>query len=187
MKDTSKELSYRDKKIIVGFLCITIIAIIISGEIRIHNKRKQQQTIDESIEESLKAERNKNIVYPTLRGPYADAHEVLDSYLKNRKEKELEETYSVDEINDSSEIAKDIETSSTNITPRVSGESISTDTSRRVKVDLYPSIGTYSSSSESKYKYRSSSREDYLEDLAQEYMEAEGLDYDSAYEAAEDD
>ena len=29
-------------------------------------------------------------------------------------------------------------------------------------------------------------RQDYMENLAEEYMEAEGLDYDSAYEAAEE-
>jgi hypothetical protein len=30
-------------------------------------------------------------------------------------------------------------------------------------------------------------RDDYMENLAEEYMDAEGLDYDSAYEAAEED
>ena len=30
-------------------------------------------------------------------------------------------------------------------------------------------------------------RQDYMENLAEEYMDAEGLDYDSAYEAAEED
>jgi type IV secretory pathway VirB10-like protein len=44
---------------------------------------------------------------------------------------------------------------------------------------VYP--GTRKSSSKTK------KRQDYMENLAEEYMEAEGLDYDSAYEAAEED
>ena len=44
---------------------------------------------------------------------------------------------------------------------------------------VYP--GTKKSSSKS---HRS---DDYMENLAEEYMDAEGLDYDSAYEAAEED
>ena len=44
---------------------------------------------------------------------------------------------------------------------------------------VYP--GTKKSSSKTK------KRQDYMENLAEEYMEAEGLDYDSAYEAAEED
>ena len=43
---------------------------------------------------------------------------------------------------------------------------------------VYP--GTRKSSSKTK------KRQDYMENLAEEYMEAEGLDYDSAYEAAEE-
>jgi len=44
---------------------------------------------------------------------------------------------------------------------------------------VYP--GTRKSSSKTKR------RQDYIENLAEEYMDAEGLDYDSAYEAAEED
>ncbi|SEA17569.1 hypothetical protein SAMN05216349_10626 [Oribacterium sp. KHPX15] len=44
---------------------------------------------------------------------------------------------------------------------------------------VYP--GTRKSSSKTKR------RQDYMENLAEEYMDAEGLDYDSAYEAAEED
>ena len=44
---------------------------------------------------------------------------------------------------------------------------------------VYP--GTKKSSS------KTHRRDDYMENLAEEYMEAEGLDYDSAYEAAEED
>ena len=44
---------------------------------------------------------------------------------------------------------------------------------------VYP--GTRKSSSKTK------KRQDYMENLAEEYMDAEGLDYDSAYEAAEED
>ena len=44
---------------------------------------------------------------------------------------------------------------------------------------VYP--GTKKSSS------KSHRRDDYMENLAEEYMDAEGLDYDSAYEAAEED
>ena len=47
----------------------------------------------------------------------------------------------------------------------------------------YSSSSTRGKTSDSK-RY---SREDDLEDRAWEYMEAEGLDYDSAYEAAEED
>ena len=44
---------------------------------------------------------------------------------------------------------------------------------------VYP--GTRKSSSKTK------KRQDYMENLSEEYMDAEGLDYDSAYEAAEED
>ena len=44
---------------------------------------------------------------------------------------------------------------------------------------VYP--GTKKSSS------KSHRRDDYMENLVEEYMDAEGLDYDSAYEAAEED
>ena len=44
---------------------------------------------------------------------------------------------------------------------------------------VYP--GTKKSSS------KTHRRDDYMENLAEEYMDAEGLDYDSAYEAAEED
>ena len=44
---------------------------------------------------------------------------------------------------------------------------------------VYP--GTKKSSS------KTQRRQDYMENLAEEYMDAEGLDYDSAYEAAEED
>ena len=47
----------------------------------------------------------------------------------------------------------------------------------------YSSSGTKKKTGDSKRN----SREDDIEDLAEEYMEAEGLDYDSAYEAAEED
>ena len=44
---------------------------------------------------------------------------------------------------------------------------------------VYP--GTKKSSS------KTHRRDDYMENLAEEYMDAEGMDYDSAYEAAEED
>ena len=44
---------------------------------------------------------------------------------------------------------------------------------------VYPGIKNSSS--------KTHRRDDYMENLAEEYMDAEGLDYDSAYEAAEED
>ncbi|SEA29118.1 hypothetical protein SAMN05216349_108120 [Oribacterium sp. KHPX15] len=112
-----------------------------------------------------------------------------------RKERELIESTSVDISLKETESAKSYEISM--VTDKLSDDVTEVEETEEYKptADVKwlrehdRSVYTYS------YVYpgtkKSSSkthrRDDYMENLAEEYMDAEGLDYDSAYEAAEED
>lgn len=233
MNDKLKELKHRNLKLTTGFLCISILAIIIFGNISIHNKKKQQElqeSIAASREAYLEAERKAhkeaatqsihdiltddttNASNETFDPSYTDVLTETDSDVID----ETDMTYITDETiktayNDESSASNDSKSSihtgaSAHIDPdefsaassggsgiSVRGEPVYSSGNDKTKSSSYSSYSSSSSSkskttSKSKKKSKSSSkREDYLEDLAEEYMEAEGLDYDSAYEAAEDD
>ena len=106
------------------------------------------------------------------------------------KSVEISESMNVDEVNDveeSSSVEEPMETTSgyhgSNHGPSSWYWDIIDNMEERSQRAGYSSSSTRGKTSDSK-RY---SREDDLEDRAQEYMEAEGLDYDSAYEAAEED
>ena len=103
---------------------------------------------------------------------------------------EISESMNVDEVNDveeSSSVEEPMETTSgyhgSNHGPSSWYWDIIDNMEERSQRSRYSSSSTRGKTSDSK-RY---SREDDLEDRAWEYMEAEGLDYDSAYEAAEED
>jgi len=112
-----------------------------------------------------------------------------------RKERELIESTSVDISLEETESAKSYEISV--VTDKLSDDVTEVEETEEYKPTanvkwlrehdrsvysysyVYP--GTKKSSS------KSHRRDDYMENLVEEYMEAEGLDYDSAYEAVEED
>ncbi len=234
MNNKSKDSKYRTLKLITGFLCLSILAIIGFGNIRIYNEKKKQQEIQESIaarrEAYLEAEKKAreeaatqstnylwkddtvNVSYETSDSSYTGVITETDSDVIDETDvtyitDETTKTAYDDESSASNESKSSIHTgASAHIDPEefsaassgssgisVSGEPVYSSRNDKTKSSSYSSYSSSSSSkakttSKSKKKSKSSSKsEDYLEDLAEEYMEAEGLDYDSAYEAAEDD
>ncbi len=240
MNDKLKELKHRNLKLITGFLCLSILAIIGLGNIRSYNKKKQQHEIQESItasreayleaESKVRAEAAAQSINNLLIDDAANtSYETSDSSYTNvlaETDNVMDETTVTSDTYETIGTTYDTESSASNeskssirtgasarIDPEefsaassggtgisVKGEPIYSSNKDKTKASSYSSSsssssGSYSSysskaktTSKSKKKSKSSSkREDYLEDLAEEYMEAEGLDYDSAYEASEED
>ncbi|WP_031552669.1 hypothetical protein [Oribacterium sp. FC2011] len=96
---------------------------------------------------------------------------------------------SLEETESSEIIETNMETSESGDTVTVveETEDFKPPVSIRHMVDNYKPLYSYSDTWGKKSSSKKHRRQDYIENLAEEYMDAEGLDYDSAYEAAEED